>query len=127
MKTYKVDVYGEEEEFQVAESIAELKTLSSFFNKWYNRDQVINAFKEAYRKHLADRVAKGWPINTTPGEIGFIDESKWGICGHMYTLWQVNKLDPSEYDVSSLIEEADRVWFFEDKQGELYLVQYQCD
>ena len=116
---------------EVLQSIAELQSEDKFFKRWYNRGQLIKAFTVP------------WEYDTNYKSIGSLDVRPGES---MYTLYKcsdlendaefLNDLDdevktfgdnkPEHYHLENMLC-ADYLLFFEDKNGELYMLSYFND
>ena len=118
-------------DIEVLQSIAELQKEDKFFKRWYNRGQMIKAF------------AANNDCNTEYKSIGAIDERPGES---MYTLYKCSDLENNTDFVDYLDDEvktfgdtkrelyhlenmfcAEYLIFFEDKNGELYMLSYFID
>ena len=119
-------------DIEVLQSIAELQNEDRFFKRWYNRGQMIKAFADPKNK-----------CNTNYKSIGAVDERPGES---MYTLYKCSDLENNadflndlDYEVKTFGDKkpelyhlenmlcAEYLIFFEDKNGELYMLEYFCD
>jgi hypothetical protein len=117
-------------DIEVLQSIAELQSEDMFFKRWYNRGQVIKTFAENDGNMNYKSIGS---LDVRPGE-------------SMYTLYKcsdlendaefLNDLDdevksfgdnkPEHYHLENMLC-AEYLLFFEDKNGELYMLSYFND
>jgi hypothetical protein len=117
-------------DIEVLQSIAELQKEDKFFKRWYNRGQLIKTFAENDGDMNYKSIGS---LDVRPGE-------------SMYTLYKcsdlendaefLNDLDdevksfgdnkPEHYHLENMLC-AEYLLFFEDKNGELYMLSYFND
>ena len=119
-------------DIEVLQSIAELQNEDKFFKRWYNRGQMIKAFANPNNECYTNYEAIG-AIDVKPGE-------------SIYTLYKCSDLENNADFLDYLDDEvktfgdekpelhhlenmfcAEYLLFFEDKNGELYMLSYFCD
>ena len=120
-------------DIKVLQSIAELQNEDKFFKRWYNRGQLIKTFADPNNECYDSNYKSIGAVDVKPGE-------------SMYTLYKCSDLENDGEFLNDLDDEAktfgdkkpelyhlenmlcaDYLLFFEDKNGELYMLSFFID